>query len=89
MRRFRSDACSSSTITARRVTFCARLVQDLPFVVRQARNGIEGLRMAKELNPAFIFLDLDMPDVSGFEVLEQLKADPGDAVDTRRNRHVA
>ena len=54
----------------------ARLVQDLPFIVRQANNGTDGLRMAKEINPAFIFLDLDMPDISGFEVLDRLKADP-------------
>jgi CheY-like chemotaxis protein/two-component sensor histidine kinase len=54
----------------------ARLVQDLPFIVRQAKNGTEGLRMAKEINPDFIFLDLDMPDISGFEILHRLKADP-------------
>jgi signal transduction histidine kinase/CheY-like chemotaxis protein len=53
-----------------------RLIQDFPFIVRQATNGVEGLRMAKEINPAFIFLDLNMPDISGFEVLSRLKADP-------------
>ena len=32
--------------------------------------------MAKETAPVFIFLDLDMPDISGFDVLDRLKSDP-------------
>jgi CheY-like chemotaxis protein len=32
--------------------------------------------MAKEIGPVFIFLDLDMPDISGFDVLDRLKSDP-------------
>ena len=54
----------------------AKLLQDQPFLLRQAANGIDGLRMAKEIGPAFIFLDLDMPDISGFDVLDRLKSDP-------------
>jgi signal transduction histidine kinase/DNA-binding response OmpR family regulator len=40
----------------------------------QARGGIEGLRMAQQSKPGAIILDLGMPDLSGFEVLEKLKA---------------
>jgi CheY-like chemotaxis protein len=46
------------------------------FLVREASNGVDGLRMAKEIAPRLIFLDLNMPDVSGFELLDQLKGDP-------------
>lgn len=42
----------------------------------EARGGVEGLRFAKEKKPSLIILDLSMPDLSGFEVLEYLKADP-------------
>jgi signal transduction histidine kinase/CheY-like chemotaxis protein len=42
----------------------------------EARGGNEGLRLAKESKPDLIILDLSMPDVSGFEVLDQLKMDP-------------
>ncbi len=46
------------------------------YEVAEAGGGIEGLRLARELRPALIVLDLVMDDMSGFEVLEQLSADP-------------
>ena len=53
-----------------------KLIESESFIIRQSSNGADGLRMAKEVMPHFIFLDLDMPEVSGFEVLDRLKADP-------------
>ena len=44
--------------------------------VIEAANGAEGLRCAREEQPAAIVLDLLMPDINGFQVLDQLKADP-------------
>ena len=41
--------------------------------VRMAKTGEEGLKLAKENNIDLILLDLYMPDMSGFEVLSQLK----------------
>jgi len=42
--------------------------------VEEADSGVEGLRLALTL-PDAIFLDVVMPDLTGFEVLEKLKAD--------------
>jgi two-component system cell cycle response regulator len=42
-----------------------------------ASNGREGLDLARSVSPAIILLDLDMPDMDGFEVLRKLKDDPG------------
>jgi signal transduction histidine kinase/CheY-like chemotaxis protein len=44
--------------------------------LQEARGGNEGLRLAKEIKPDLIILDLSMPDLSGFEVLDLLKRDP-------------
>jgi CheY-like chemotaxis protein len=44
--------------------------------VSEAQDATQGLRMASELKPDVIILDLSMPDLSGFEVLDRLKTDP-------------
>lgn len=41
-----------------------------------ASRGAEGLRLARQLLPSTIVLDLSMPDMDGWEVLETLKHDP-------------
>jgi len=46
------------------------------FSVGVATNGAEGLRIAKELKPDAITLDVMMQGMDGWSVLEQLKADP-------------
>ncbi|MGC1227398.1 MAG: ATP-binding protein [Candidatus Sulfotelmatobacter sp.] len=43
----------------------------------EARGGNEGVKLAKENRPNLVILDLSMPDLDGFEVLNILKSDPG------------
>jgi signal transduction histidine kinase/DNA-binding response OmpR family regulator len=40
-----------------------------------AKDGAEGLKLARELNPAVITLDVLMPGADGWQVLRELKAD--------------
>ena len=52
------------------------LLQSTNFRISEASNGIEGLQTAQAVTPTIVFLDLNMPDLSGFEVLERLKNEP-------------
>jgi two-component system LytT family response regulator len=45
-------------------------------VVAQCRNGIEALDAVTEHKPDLMFLDVQMPEISGFDVLELLGEDP-------------
>lgn len=46
------------------------------FELLTATNGVDGLELIKKESPDLILLDLIMPEKSGFEVLQELKADP-------------
>ena len=41
--------------------------------VKSARNGQEGLALAREDNPDLVFVDLSLPDISGWEVVQTIK----------------
>lgn len=45
-------------------------------VIDTAQNGIEAKEKIERLNPDIIFLDIEMPECSGFQLLEQLKTIP-------------
>lgn len=47
------------------------------FFVIGANGGIEGLETVRREKPDLILLDLMMPDMDGWEVYQQIKADPG------------
>src|SRR5947207_15171248 len=44
-------------------------------LVGECANGFEAVRMAAELKPDLIFLDIQMPKLDGFEVLELIGTD--------------
>jgi DNA-binding NarL/FixJ family response regulator len=41
-------------------------------VVGEAENGAQALRLASELKPDFVLLDVQLPDFDGFEVTARL-----------------
>ena len=44
------------------------------YQVIMAKDGEEGLRLAREVDPDIVFLDIRLPKVDGFSVLEGLRA---------------
>lgn len=57
----------------------ARSLIRLGFEVRTAATGAEGIEMARSLRPSLILLDINLPDVTGWDVLAVLNT--GDAGD--------
>jgi CheY-like chemotaxis protein len=45
------------------------------FEVVQAVNGVEGVRLARELRPALILMDMSLPAMDGWEATRVLKSE--------------
>jgi two-component system, cell cycle response regulator DivK len=43
---------------------------------KTAESGEEGVRLAGELLPALVLMDIQLPGINGIEALRQLRADP-------------
>ena len=42
----------------------------------ETETGEEGVRLARERQPALILMDIQLPGISGIEALQRLRADP-------------
>ena len=53
-------------------------LKDFPEIdlVGEAANGFEGAKLINELSPDLVFLDIQMPKIDGFEMLELLDSQP-------------
>jgi PAS domain S-box-containing protein len=61
---------------AKAIDALARLLPEPAYVVVRALSGNEGVRLAQQLHPDLILLDLVMPEMSGFEVADALQLAP-------------
>jgi CheY-like chemotaxis protein len=57
----------------------SRILSEGGYEVLEAGTGAEALTVAQTLKPSLILLDVNLPDISGLEVCEQLKRDPATA----------
>jgi signal transduction histidine kinase/DNA-binding response OmpR family regulator len=51
-------------------------LEDAGYAVSIARDGVEGLELARRLRPAAVILDILLPRLNGWDLLAQLKSDP-------------
>lgn len=49
-------------------------------VIATCRNPHEGIKEIKERKPDLVFLDIEMPEMNGFELLQELPAIPFDVI---------
>jgi CheY-like chemotaxis protein len=57
----------------------SRILSEAGYEVIEASTGAEALTIARNVRPSLILLDVNLPDISGFEVCERLKQDPATA----------
>lgn len=53
------------------------LLESANYIVREARDGQECLRLAREQQPDIALIDLSMPVLDGWNVLREMRADDG------------
>ncbi len=51
-------------------------LETLGYTTFQADGGVKGVEVAKKEHPDVVLLDVMMPSMNGFQVLEELKKDP-------------
>lgn len=52
---------------------CLQVLEGGNYEIASAPDGTTGLKLAQEFNPDLVLVDLKMPGISGFEVLERLR----------------
>jgi len=52
---------------------CLQILSSGDYEIQTADNGLLGIQMVEEFRPDLIFVDLKMPGISGFEVIEKIQ----------------
>ena len=76
----RTEAVSESILivddTPANLRLLAQMLTEQGYGVRAVTSGARALASARAAPPDLVLLDIKMPDLNGYEVCEQLKADP-------------
>jgi two-component system, cell cycle response regulator DivK len=56
------------------MTLVQRALETRGYKLLKARNGLEGVSMAESADVDLILLDINLPDIDGYEVAQRLRA---------------
>lgn len=54
----------------------SKVLQQAGFTVLEAKSGAQALQLIAQRKPAVILLDVNLPDMTGFDVCKRIRADP-------------
>ncbi len=74
--RFRTILIDDERIAVKRLERKLEPYHDIIEIIDTALNGQDGLNKINKLEPDLVFLDIQMPELNGFEVLERLTCKP-------------
>ena len=74
--KFRSIIIEDEKLARERLKLLLQKHEDVIETIDEAANGLEGLDKIKKHKPDLIFLDIQMPGLTGFEMLQQLEDIP-------------
>ncbi len=69
---YRTIIIDDESIARQRLTAMLNESYEQVQVIAEAKNGVEGAELINTLKPDLIFLDIQMPGKTGFEMLEEL-----------------
>jgi len=56
------------------MTLVRRILQSESYTLLEARNGMQGISLAESQDIDLILLDVNLPDIDGYEVAQRLRA---------------
>ena len=56
------------------MTLVQRALETRGYKLLKAKNGLEGVKMAEDADVDLILLDINLPDIDGYEVAQRLRA---------------
>src|SRR6188768_3999405 len=71
-RKLRTLLVDDETLSRRGLELRLKVANDIE-IIGQSSNGREALQAIRELKPDLVFLDIQMPGLSGFDVLAELQ----------------
>lgn len=57
-------------------TICSTILAHSGYTILQAEDGLEGVRLAREVKPDLILMDVTLPRLNGWQATEQIKGSP-------------